>query len=74
MRYAERYFHPDGSFRSPELAAEHAVLVQGGFSTPAIEAERMLRDGGLGALVARRWLDAHNPPDGGRAADVPPGN
>lgn len=57
MSYADRYFHADGSFRSPELAAEHATLIQGGFSTPEIEAPRMLRDGGLGAVAARDWLD-----------------
>lgn len=56
MSYAERFFLADGTFRSPELAALHATIIQGGFSTPAIEAERMLADGGLGATVARDWL------------------
>jgi hypothetical protein len=61
VSYAERYFFPDGSFRSPELAAEHAMLVQGGFSTPRIEAVRMTGDGGLGAIVARAWLAERTP-------------
>lgn len=60
MSYAERFFYPDGTFRSPELAALHAVIVQGGFSTPAIEAKRMLCDGGLGGIAARHWLDEHD--------------
>jgi hypothetical protein len=47
---------------SPELAALHAVTVQGGFSTPAREARRMLRDAqraGDGEYEARvaAWLD-----------------
>lgn len=60
MSYAERFFLADGTFRSPELAALHATIIQGGFSTPRIEAERMLRDGGLGAIAARRWLLDHD--------------
>lgn len=58
--YAGLYFHADGSFRSPELAAQHATLIQGGFSTPCIEAERMIRDGGLGRQVALDWLKANS--------------
>lgn len=54
--YADRFFWRDGTFKSPVLAAEHACLIQGGFSTPAIEAQRMIRDGGLGAISARAWL------------------
>jgi hypothetical protein len=46
-------------FGSPEEAAAHAIVVQGGFSTPAIEARRMLRDGGRGAEIARAWFAAH---------------
>lgn len=60
MSYAERFFLADGSFRSPELAALHATIIQGGFSTPAIEAKRMLADGGLGATVARDWIAAND--------------
>lgn len=56
MSYAERFFNTDGTFRSPELAALHATTVQGGFSTPHIEAERMIADGGLGAQAAREWF------------------
>jgi hypothetical protein len=50
------FFDEDGYFRSPELAAMHAIVIQGGFSTPAREARRMLRDGGKGAEMAREWL------------------
>lgn len=62
--YADLYFFADGTFKSPELAAQHAIIVQGGFSTPAIEAERMLRDGGLGAVIAHDWLAKQNPRTG----------
>lgn len=70
MSYAERFFNADGTFRSPELAAEHACTIQGGFSTPAIEAVRMTRDGGTGAAVARRWLLDHADPHS-RGAEPP---
>lgn len=50
------FFDEDGYFKSPELAAMHAITVQGGYSTPAREARRMLRDGGKGAEMAREWL------------------
>lgn len=73
MSYADRYFLPDGSFRSPELAAEHVLLVQGGFSSPAIEAERMIADGGLGGLVARAWLAERTPLPGEAKPPVSPG-
>lgn len=56
------FFDEAGRFKTPELAALHAVVIQGGFSTPRIEAERMLRDGerrGDPVLIARArlWLD-----------------
>lgn len=46
-------------FASPEEAAAHAIVIQGGFSTPAREARRMLRDGGQAAAIARVWLTDH---------------
>lgn len=56
----------DGRFRSPEAAAAHAVHIQGGFSTPAREARRMLKDGSeQTAQMARDWLTLHGlSPDG----------
>lgn len=50
------FFNPDGTFKSPELAALHATQVQCGFSTPAREARRMLRDPRTAAM-ARAWLE-----------------
>jgi hypothetical protein len=56
------YTDADGRFRSPEAAAAHAIHVQGGFSTPAREARRMLADAVRGgdaqeAAMAREWLE-----------------
>lgn len=42
-------------FFNPELAATHAVVVQGGFSDPDTEAKRMILDGGVSAERARKW-------------------
>ena len=43
-------------FFDPERAAHHACVVQGGFSTPPIEAYRMIADGGVAEERARKWL------------------
>jgi len=51
------FFDEHGNFKSPELAALHAITVQHGYSTPAREARRMIRDGGRMAVMARAWLD-----------------
>jgi hypothetical protein len=71
--YAAAFFFPDGTFKSPEMAALHATAIQGGFSTPAIEAERMVADGGLGAIAARAWLARQDHPDEGRGQPASPG-
>jgi hypothetical protein len=47
----------DGYFPDPEKAAMHAVVVQGGFSTPKREAARMILDGGVHAERARAWME-----------------
>lgn len=52
------YFADEHGFRDPDKAAQHAVSVQGGFSTPKREAARMLRGGGVGAERARAWMAA----------------
>lgn len=52
------YFTDQHGFRDPEKAAEHACTVQGGYSSPLIEAGRMLRDGGIAAERARAWMDS----------------
>lgn len=46
----------DHGFVSPEMAAAHAIAVQGGFTTPPIEAYRMVRDGGVAAERALAWM------------------
>ncbi len=50
------YQDADGYFYSPEAAAAHAIMVQGGFSSPEREAARMIADGGRSAEIARAWL------------------
>lgn len=45
----------DGFFLSPDAAAAHAIMVQGGFSTPQIEAERMISSGGVQRQRAIEW-------------------
>lgn len=60
----DRFFDADGRWLSVEHAWRHAVLVQGGFTTAQIEAERMAkeRDPKL-AQMGRDWLDAHQASD-----------
>lgn len=51
-------FHDDdGLFLSPVHAATHAIVVQGGWTDPRTEANRMLRAGGVLAERAQVWLD-----------------
>lgn len=50
------YFADKFGFLDPDKAAQHACIVQGGFSTPLREAGRMIADGGAGADRARAWL------------------
>lgn len=52
-------FSDEHGFLDPEKAAAHAIVVQGGYTTPPIEAYRMLADGGIGAERARAWLEGH---------------
>jgi hypothetical protein len=49
-------FCDEHGFKSPVMAAAHAVMVQGGFSTPPVEAYRMIRDGGVMRERALAWL------------------
>jgi len=62
-------------FLSPVWAAIHASVIQGGFSTPPIEAYRMIRDGGVGAERALAWLAEHgldpDDPDEGKSTPWP---
>ena len=53
------YFADEHSFHDPQKAAEHAVIVQGGFSTPLREAARMIGAGGIHAERARTWMAAN---------------
>lgn len=53
-------FGDEHGFLNPEMAAAHAVVVQGGFTTPPIEAYRMLRDSdGVSRVRADRWIREH---------------
>ena len=52
------FFKEDGSWLSVEAATTHAIIVQGGFTTPEIEARRMLREP-QNAAVAEAWLKEH---------------
>lgn len=54
------YFADEQGFHDPEKAAQHAVSVQNGFTTPLREAARMIEDGGVSAERARAWMAAHN--------------
>lgn len=54
------YFDGAGRFRSVELAALHAIVIQRGFTTEAIEAERMTRSHDpIEAEMGRAWIEAH---------------
>ena len=53
------YFADRQGFHDPEKAAQHAIMIQNGFSTPLREAGRMIKDGGVGAERARAWLAAN---------------
>lgn len=69
------YFDADGRFKSPEAAAMHACLVQGGFSTPAREARRMAsanrhRNPEM-VEMGLAWLDAHDLPLDGDSEPAP---
>lgn len=51
------YIDADGYFYDPDAAAAHAVMVQGGYSTPLREAARMIADGGESERRAREWME-----------------
>lgn len=53
------YYADRDGFHDPEKAAEHARDIQGGFSTALVEAERMIKDGGVARERATAWLAAH---------------
>lgn len=55
----EALYRDEHGFFGPEAASAHAELVQGGYSTPPIEAYRMVKDGGVGAQRALAWLAAN---------------
>jgi hypothetical protein len=50
------YFADRQGFHDPKKAAEHAIMIQCGYSTPLREAGRMIKDGGVSAERARAWL------------------
>jgi hypothetical protein len=54
------YFADEHGFHDPDKAAQHAMMVQDGFSTPLREAAGMIKDGGIGAERARAWLAENN--------------
>jgi hypothetical protein len=67
------FFSDEHGFIDPERAAEHACVIQRGFSTPPIEAYRMVRDGGIGRDRALAWLEKHglDPADPREGNDTP---
>ena len=52
------YFADREGFLDPAKAAQHAVMIQGGFSTPLREAARMIGEGGVHERRARTWMAA----------------
>jgi hypothetical protein len=66
-------YKDEHGFLGPEAAAAHAVLVQGGYTTPPVEAYRMIRDGGVAAGRARAWLAEAglDPDDPARGKNTP---
>lgn len=68
-----RYFDSEGLFKSVEDAATHAVVVQGGWTTPRLEAERMTRSAHPRVRVmGEAWLAGH-PQTKGAKVHVPDG-
>lgn len=45
-------------FLDPEKAAVHIITVDKGFTTPEIEAVKMLNNGGIDKERAVKWLEA----------------
>jgi hypothetical protein len=66
-------FADEHGFLDPVTAAGHAVIVQGGFTTPPVEAYRMLRDGGIHAARALAWMEENglDPADPREGKDTP---
>jgi hypothetical protein len=66
-------FCDEHGFLNPVMAAAHAIMVQGGDSTPPVEAYRMLRDGAVGAERALAWMKEHglDPADPREGKDTP---
>jgi hypothetical protein len=66
-------FADEHGFLDPAMAAGHAAIVQGGFTTPPIEAYRMVRDGGIGGQRALAWMEKHglDPANPREGKDIP---
>lgn len=66
-------YHDEHGFLDPEKAAAHAIHVQRGYSTPPIEAYRMVRDGGVQKGRALIWMEKHglDPNDPREGKDTP---
>lgn len=66
-------FRDEHGFKDPEAAAAHARLIQGGFSTPPVEAYRMVHDGGVQKGRALVWMEKHglDPNDPREGKDTP---
>lgn len=73
LREGRNLFMDEHGFLGPEAAAAHACIVQGGFSTPPIEAYRMIRSGGVDQERALAWLTEHglDPEDPRQGKDTP---
>jgi hypothetical protein len=66
-------FADEHGFLDPVAATGHAVIVQGGFTTPPIEAYRMIADGGVAGERALAWLEKYglDPADPREGKDTP---
>jgi hypothetical protein len=66
-------FADEHGFLDPVMAAGHAAVVQGGFTTPPVEAYRMARDGGIAGQRALAWMEKHglDPADPREGRDTP---
>lgn len=70
MRDDSGYFDKDGLFKSVGDATVHVTLVQGGFTTERIEAERMARsDHPRVKRMGEAWLAEHPQTPGARVHD-----
>lgn len=58
--FRERYFDTDGLPYSVEHLARYTILIEGGYTTPEVEARRMLRERDPRMVaMGTAWLEAN---------------